>query len=105
MGLGLRISCRHLESGFLLRDLIQVTITKETIIYTIDPYYGNVGSCCVLIRVLSMDPSIFGDKGPGFVNNIFGDKGPRFVNQVPTLTLYLNPLTRTQDPQTPICHN
>ena len=51
-----------------------------------------------------MDPSIFGDKGPGFVNNIFGDKGPRFVNQVPTLTLYLNPLTRTQDPQTPICH-
>ena len=52
-----------------------------------------------------MDPSIFGDKGPGFVNNIFGDKGPRFVNQVPTLTLYLNPLTRTQDPQTPICHN
>ena len=28
-------------SGLLLRDLVQGTISKETILFTVDPYYGN----------------------------------------------------------------
>ena len=29
-------------TGFLLGDLIQFTINKETILVTVNPYYGNL---------------------------------------------------------------
>ena len=29
-------------SGFFLRDLSQVALKRETVLFTIDPYYGNL---------------------------------------------------------------